>query len=117
MCALVFPIFQGVNMLPDHVTSYYRPFIVLLLHRCCTLMYQLRTAPSTLLLANLIVLTLFQKLEGKKANAHAIIQSFVLPNRKLRKTAAKAEAQYKIKIFFLLIIFSIAGTLYYLFIL
>ena len=34
-----------------------------------------------------------------KANARAIIQSFVLPTRKLKKTAKEAEVQYKSEYF------------------
>ena len=78
-------------------------------------MYQLHTPPLTLQLVYLKVSNLFQKLEGKKANAHAIIQSFVLPNCKLRKTAAEAEAQYKSEKQCLSIVIPIASASYYLF--
>ena len=56
-------------------------------------------------LVTLTTFNLFQKLEGKKANTRAIIQSFVLPNHKLRKTAEEAEAQYKSKNLSLLFVF------------
>ena len=43
-----------------------------------------------------------------EAKARAIIQSFVLPTRKLKKTAEEAEAQYKSEYFL-----SLAEVYYY----
>ena len=45
------------------------------------------------------LLLYFTEKDHVKANTRAIIQSFVLPNRKLKKTAEEAEAQYKSEYF------------------
>ena len=54
------------------------------------------------------LLSYFTEKDRVKANARTTIQSFVLPTRKLKKTAEEAEAQYKSEYFL-----SLAGVYYY----